>query len=279
MAPLANRCFTVTGQSDQAAGLRALMQPVLPKIRVVAAAHDMPASQESFLQLAIAAAHAGHDLLLLDPTPGEWAIALNLRARYELLHLLQGEKRFDEIVQTPHDLPRLRYVPAHRGLQTLIDAPNRIQNLTQGLTQLTYPPDFISVYGGPALISLLAKLAISGGEMIWQVIPRSEVITATYKQLKFVARHYPKMRHLIWLHGVADRAAAELIFANLAQTAQRFLKIDLHYLSFTTLQETKTEPDFLHPEARMHYLANLIFQHSINEGKRADEVFPQLSNA
>lgn len=251
---------TMSQQTDQAAGLRALMQPIFPDVIVTVAAHDSVARHEPFLQMAVAAAQSGHELVLLDATPGELAQLLNLRARYELMHLLQGEKQFDEVAQTLPAVEQLRYLSAHRGLRALSESHGGMQSLLQGFSQLQHVPDFVVAHGGPALIPLLASLAVLQGEMTWRVVPRPEVITATYAQLKWVARAYPRLRHRIWLHGAFDGTSADHVFANLAETAQRFLGTNLHYLGYTAPSDQGSELDVMHPAASVSRLARVLFQ-------------------
>ena len=274
----------MSARTDQATGLRALMRPLIPSVMVAVAAHDSVARHEPFLQMAVAAALSGHEVVLLDATPGELAQLLKLRARYELLHLLQGEKQFEEVVQTLPAFDHLRYLSAHRGLRALSESPGGMQSLLQGFSQLQRVPDFIVAHGGPALIPLLAEIAALQGEMTWRVVPRPEVITATYAQLKWVARAYPRLRHRIWLHGVLDATSADHVFANLAEAAQRFLGAHVQYLGYTAALDQSAELDVMHPDAGVLQLVNLLFRqvanHHQGEAVGADpDSFHRLPNA
>lgn len=262
---VAGRHDAIKPQSDQAAGLRALMQPMIPKVIVTVAAHDSAARPESLLQMAVAAARQGHALVLLDATPGELAQLLGLRARYELMHLLQGEKQFDEVIQPLPSLEHFHYLSAHRGLRALSEETGGMQNLLQGFSQLQHVPDFIVAQGGPALIPLLAELATLQGEMTWRVTPRPEVITATYAQLKMVARVFPRLRHRIWLHGALEGNSAEHVFTNLADAARRFLGTDLQYLGYTVSQDVGAELEVMHPAADVCQLAQHLFHLVAND--------------
>ncbi len=245
--------------TDQAAGLRALMTPVLPQVRVVVAAHEAAVRQEAFLQLMVAGAQAGHRLTLLDGSRGELGRLLNLPVRYELIHVLEGEKRFDEVVQFLPMLEQLHYLPACRGLRALAQVQDGMRNLLQGFAQLLQAPDCVVVHGGPGLTASLAELADLSGEMIWCVLPRPEVITATYVQLKSVVRRTPHLRHQIWVHGVPDAAAADHVFANLAEATQKFFGLNLHYLGFTGQDRQPGRDDILRPGEAMRRMADVLF--------------------
>ena len=259
-------------QIDQAAGLRALMQPALPRLVVSVAAHEAALRHDGFMQLARAGAQLGHELLLLDGSRGELAQLLKLRIRYELIHLLEGEKRFDEVAQELPHQEGLRYLPAQRGLRALAEVQGGMRNLLQGFAQLQRAPDFVVAHGGPDLIPTLVELAVVEGNMIWRVTPRPEVITATYAQLKIVARKYPTLRHRVWLHGVLDSEDADHAFANLAEAAQRFLGVELQYLGFTGQSSGPVEDATLQPDARVHCLANILFQGAADRWHAAEEI-------
>ncbi|TAK91790.1 MAG: hypothetical protein EPO06_03575 [Burkholderiaceae bacterium] len=221
------------GHMDQAAGLRSLMTPVLPQSRVIVAAHEAVTPDETLVHTMLAAAQAGHHLALLDGTRGVLGRLLNLPVRYELIHLLEGEKRFDEVMQPAAALEHLQYLPACRGLRALGQVQGGMRNLLQGFALMPNKPDFVVAYGGPDMIESLAELADLAGEMVWRITARPEVITATYAQLKAVVRRYPSMQHRIWVHGLPDATAADHLFANLAEATQKFCGLNLHYLGFT----------------------------------------------
>ncbi len=253
------RLRTQRKHTDQAAGLRALMTPVLPQVRVVVAAHEAAVRQESFLQLMVAGAQAGHRLTLLDSSRGELGRHLSLPVRYELVHVLEGEKRFDEVVQCLPMLEQLHYLPACRGLRALAQVHGGMRNLLQGFAQLQQAPDCVVVQVGPGSIAALDELADLAGEMIWCVLPRPEVITATYAQLKSVVRRAPHLRHRIWVHGVPDAAAADHVFANLSEATQKFFGVNLHYLGFTGQDRPPGRDDILRPGEAMRRLADVLF--------------------
>ena len=97
---------------DQAAGLRSLFARRRPSLLIVAGSDASKAAVS--LHFAREAATGRRATVLVDGTPGQVAIACDAACRYELAHVLAGDKTLDDVLRplTPH----LLLLPAARAL-------------------------------------------------------------------------------------------------------------------------------------------------------------------
>jgi flagellar biosynthesis protein FlhG len=218
---------------DQATGLRTLLtERTLRVLPVVGGISDV--ARASFIVgLGAAMSAYGASVVVLDASSGEVARLINVRARYELQHLLSGEKQFEQVVLAgPNDLGVL---PARRGLDTLFQAGHGGNELFGAFAALADVPDLI-VVNAPAERSLLTctlvQDALLGREVVVLAGADSESITAAYLQIKSLVSKLRRTDFRVVVSGAQSAEAARRSFANLAQTAQNFLSARLSYGGF-----------------------------------------------
>src|ERR1043165_4679187 len=98
---------------DQAMGLRRLFARDSLKVLCIRGA-DAAATAVT-IDLAAALLALGHRPLIIDLEKGEAALALGLRARYELAHVLRGDKVLADTLL--HHADGIAVLPAMRGLE------------------------------------------------------------------------------------------------------------------------------------------------------------------
>src|SRR4051812_6933210 len=105
---------------DQAAGLRRLLAPramrVLPLLGATGATHQACTAAA----LARGLSDVGCRVLIADESHGEVAQDLGLRARFELSHVIGGDKELARVVMAASD--SIAVLPAARGLARIGDA-------------------------------------------------------------------------------------------------------------------------------------------------------------
>lgn len=140
-------------QQDQAAGLRRLHQAARPRILPV---FGTAARVQAVINLAAAAARSGSRVLVIDAARGEVAPAAGLAARYELIHVLEGEKDFAGAAL--HAADGLRVLPAARGLHRLAMDGHSGLDVFEQLAVAAAPVDLIIVNAEPGLAASLLRL-------------------------------------------------------------------------------------------------------------------------
>lgn len=165
---------------DQAAGLRAFAQAVLPQSRrlcvsvfvgtpsTVGVANQLGQKNKRTQVIQHTASQAllgvaqmmGAPVVLVDQTAGTLARAAGVSVRYDLLHLLEGDRGYDRVSVVCS--PRVRLLPAQRGLAALLQLPNGVADWLMAFRRLPTPPAHVMIYLGAneqgSLISLLRQL-------------------------------------------------------------------------------------------------------------------------
>ena len=210
---------------DQATGLREMFEPqsglmVLP---MVAARRNM-----GFRALVtnIAACHAGQGrrTLLVDATVAGVGGALGLRVPYELTQLQSGEREFDEVaVQASEKMFVLR---AQRGLAALFDSPDGPNRFC---LELRRPPQSFDVvlFAGP--LDPVAAMAQDQDDLVFVTAADSDALTATYADIKRACGEYRQCAIRLLVNRVNDERDGMAAFQRLAETAHKFLGIDIEY--------------------------------------------------
>lgn len=210
--------------ADQASGLRRLLSPRALRLLPV---WGMPGStgQARFaVQLAMALAKCGRRVLIIDQSRGNVSNELRLRSRYELSHLLAGDREWGQVVlEGP---PGVSVLPAARGLHMLAKEGDSGAFL-DGLYGLSSEPDI-------AMLSVESPADVMGlvdpdGDWLL-VAPVGSVGTMpAYRELKRVAQVARPSRVMVMLTGVASEVETSRCFGNLAAASKRFLDIHLQY--------------------------------------------------
>jgi MinD-like ATPase involved in chromosome partitioning or flagellar assembly len=218
---------------DQAAGLRSLFARRALRILPVLPAGD-PAGQgccAALLAREIAA--TGRQVILLDET-GACARPLGVKARHDLLTLIEGEQEFEGVAVRA--APNLRYVAAGEGLPVLINADAAGEQFFHGFLNLNEPADtlVLNLAGTPSPQGAmwLPGLAASAPHLLVAGIADAD-LTGAYAAIKQAysgARVPPAFRLLV--SGAASERAARQVAAKIAEAARRFLNAQVEYAGF-----------------------------------------------
>lgn len=139
--------------TDQAEGLRRLQAATGTRILPVFGPRERVTA---VVNLAAAAAIGGARVLILDASRGEVAPAFGLAARYELIHVIEGEKSFaDAALTAPCGV---RVLPAARGLQMLSTFGGAGLDLFEDIARAAAPVDLILVNAEPGPAAKLLQL-------------------------------------------------------------------------------------------------------------------------
>lgn len=206
---------------DQAAGLRCLLARKRLRVLPVAAGMRGVGKTTLLLGVACAAAAAGQRVVVLDASGGDVATALGLTWRRELVHLLNGEREFRDVV-----LPGpagIGIVPAAKGVAALLDAGKGGDDLFRGFTRLAARPDLV-LFNTPAKDG--CALLPEESELLIVTRTDREAVTATYARLKEFTRRHGRERFRLFVNRAAP-AAARALHAHMAGVARRFLGAEL----------------------------------------------------
>lgn len=210
---------------DQAAGLRRMLGRGRLRVLPLAAGQRGVGKTTLLLGIACAAAAAGKRVVVLDPGGGELAAALSLTWRWELIHLLAGEREYREVALAGP--AGIAIVPAAKGVAALLEAGHGGEALFAGFARLSERADLV-LLNVPANDPGACALLPQDAELLMVTCPSREAVTATYSRLKALARRHGRRRFRLFVNR-APEGEARGLHRHMAAVADRFLGTELAY--------------------------------------------------
>jgi flagellar biosynthesis protein FlhG len=173
---------------------------------------------------------SGHEVLILDADLGlgNLDILLGLAPKYNLSHVITGEKRIgDVVVEGPG---RMKILPAASGIQELtqLSRDQKIGMLYE-LNQLLDSVDILLIDSAAGISPNVLDLSVSAHETMVVVTPEPTAITDAYALMKVLALKYDEKRCRLIVNQVSNEHEGRDIFRQLNIVAQKFLDIDVEY--------------------------------------------------
>ena len=223
--------------NDQAAGLRRMLARSSSRVVTVVGARDGLGATSIVVNLAAVLGNSGKDVLVLDENLSQDNVAntLALRARYDLLNVVRGDKTWQDVML--HGSQGVRVLPVARAIQSLAKLDEAQRGcLLESLSAAAKDMDVILVDAARAGHSVCASL--SGDEPLLLVLnATASGITESYSLLKQMAMHNGRQAFDIVVNKVGSEREALAIFDNMAQVASRHLQVHLEYLGHIPVDE------------------------------------------
>lgn len=209
--------------ADQADGLRHLFARERPE--VIVACGGAPTQAQIVADLGVGLARQGTSVLVIDGSAGGVAQALGRGARYELGHVIAGDKKLSQVIV--EGAPNLRVLPAMRGLEQLWRlSHDQARALKNQFSHQLASIETLVVNCGP-LGSVAACRAFQGGAHVVLILTeRPDSMTAAYREIKSLWTNCGITECDVIVSDPGVRARAR--FASLADTARRFLGVRLN---------------------------------------------------
>lgn len=209
---------------DQAAGLRRLLGSG-GQLQVVtfAAGCEGVGRSVSVANIGVALARLGKEVLILDEHSAidDISASFGLAARYDLLEVVQRERRLNEVLVQP--IPGLNILPAAQAVKklgklTLVQQ----QALLDAMSGLERPIDVILVDASCNHPHGFSPLGLASQDTVVMLSGNSASITEAYSLIKKVSQSYARRNFRILVNKVRSIPDARSIYENIAQvTAQR----------------------------------------------------------
>ena len=213
-------------KQDQAAGLRRMLARTT--MRVLPLVSVLGRSAQALLAVHLAAAYSylGNRVVIVDASRGDVAAAMNLNPRYELLHLLQGEKEYGDVALDGPDA--LRLVPAARGIESMEHADDEGWTEFFGaFTGLSEAPDLVLLNCAPGEAHAACRAAGGTHEVVLALDASPKSVTAAYSLIKASLQSDGQRRYRLLFADLPDDADAAPLADRMIGAGQRFLGADL----------------------------------------------------
>lgn len=213
---------------DQAEGLRRMRVQKAVKVIAVASGKGGVGKTNIAANLAIALAQKGAKPLLFDADLGlgNIDILLGLSPRYNLSHVISGEKSIQDVLVTG---PRgIRILPAASGIARMAVLDNQAQaSLIHAVSQLDIEVDYLLIDLAAGIAGDVLTFSRAAQDVIVIVSNEPASITDAYALIKVLSRDHGVKRFRVLPNMVRDQHEGQLLFQRVAAVADRYLDVTL----------------------------------------------------
>jgi flagellar biosynthesis protein FlhG len=191
--------------------------------------------------LGYAMSRSGQRVLLLDADfgLGNLDILLGMAPKFNLSHVIAGEKRMEEIIV---DGPgNVRILPASSGIQELthLTRDQKIDVLTQ-LDRVLGDVDVFLIDSAAGISANVLDFSVTAHEIFVVVTPEPTSITDAYALMKVLSLKYTGRHCKLMVNMVASELEGREIHRQLNLVAEKFLGITVEYFGSIPYDERLT---------------------------------------
>lgn len=192
--------------------------------------------------LGFALTRIGKRVVILDADLGlgNLDVLLGIAPKYNLSHVLTGQKLIEEVmVEGPG---KIRILPASSGIQELtrLTREQKIEILTQ-LDRLSAATDILLIDTGAGISSNVMYFNAAAQEVLVAVAPEPTSITDAYALMKVLSLRYAVKHFQLIVNLAATVQEADEVYRQLSLVAGRFLDISIEYLGYVLFDEHVTK--------------------------------------
>lgn len=167
-------------------------------------------------------------------------ILLGLTPKYNLYHVLKGERSLSEIiVKGPGGI---RIVPSSSGIQEMSSlSVEQKLTLQDELNALGERPDFMLIDTGAGITDNVMYFNMIASETIVVVTPEPTSLTDAYALIKLLYQRHAKKRFCLLVNMVKTQAEAKEVFVRMAQATNHFLNLAIENLGYVLFDEKITQ--------------------------------------
>jgi flagellar biosynthesis protein FlhG len=163
-------------------------------------------------------------------------VLLGLNPKYNLKHVLSGERPISEVVISGPG--GMKILPASSGVQELSDL-NKAQKLCllSELNSLHDETDVLLIDTGAGISSNVMYFNLAAQEILIVVSPEPTSITDAYAMMKVLCLKYSENHFKLLVNSARSTKEAEGVFKNLSLVAQKFLNLSIDYWGYILQDE------------------------------------------
>ncbi len=217
--------------TDQASGLRNIAAPTPVRVTAITGGKGGVGKSTVSINLAVALAARGRDVMLLDADLGlaNVDVLLGLQPIYNLSHVLRGTCTLDEIIL---DGPGgVRIVPASSGTAAMAGLSTQEHGgLIQAFGTLTHPVSDLIIDTAAGISDSVLRFSQAAHKVLVVVCDEPASITDAYALIKVLSRDIGLDRFQIMANMTRSAAEGTALFEKISRVAERFLDVTLEYV-------------------------------------------------
>lgn len=224
---------------DQAVTLRSIANEFLDdrkadhRTRVIAVSSGKGGvgKTNSAVNLAVAFSNMGKKVLLLDADLGlgNLDVLLGLAPKYNIGHLLRGEKSIEEVIV--NGPAGIMILPASSGVHELTDLGTEQRlALSSHLENMAAGIDMMIIDTGAGISRNVLFFNMAAEEILVVVTPEPTSITDAYALMKVLFKKHGERKFKLVVNQVKSKKDAFEVYRKISLAAERFLNISVDYL-------------------------------------------------
>lgn len=190
------------------------------------------------VNLGISLAASGKDVMLMDADLGlaNVDIMLGLHPRYDLSHVISGERTLDDVVEFgPHGL---KIVPASSGLQYMSElSTTQHAGVIHAFSCISTEVDVLIIDTAAGIADSVISFAKAAQEVIVVLCDEPASITDAYALIKLLSNEYGLRRFRILPNMVDSVQKSKNLYHKLLAVTDRYLDVALDYMGMVPHDE------------------------------------------
>jgi len=225
-------------KSDASTGRNALMgsqaKVEFPKVVAVTSGKGGVGKTNIVGNMAVALQKSGKRVVIIDADVGlaNIDIIFNIQSKYDISHVVSGEKKLSEIMVTTHH--GIKIVPGGSGFSHLTQlAEGEKLNLLSEFETLQNYGDIIFVDTGAGISSNVLYFNAAADECVVIATKEPTSITDAYALMKVLSNDYKVKYFKLIVNMVNSEKEAKLVYSSLSSAIDKFLKnVVLEYIGY-----------------------------------------------
>ena len=183
------------------------------------------------VNLGVSLASMGRNVMLMDADLGlaNVDVMLGLRPRFNLSHVISGERPLDEVlVDGPEGL---KIVPASSGLSSMASLePAEHAGVIRAFSELNHPLDVLLIDTAAGISDSVVAYTKASQEVIVVLCDEPTSITDAYALIKLLNREYGMHRFRVLANMVSSVQAGNDLYRKILQVTDRYLDVALDFV-------------------------------------------------
>ena len=216
---------------DQAAGLRRMAQPNPVRVIAVTSGKGGVGKTNVSVNLAVALADAGKQVMLLDAdlSLANIDVLLGLHPDKNLSHVIDGERSLEEIIITGPS--GIMLVPASSGVKRLAEL-STMENagLIRAFSELNHDVDTLIIDTAAGINESVTSFSRAAQEVVVVVCDEPASITDAYALIKVLNVEYSIQKFRVLANQAHSAQEGRELFNKISRVTDRYLDVTLEFM-------------------------------------------------